>query len=319
MTLIISGYNHSPGFTTHYEMISGIPRQIKTATAKSQRDSGLFSIADSVITTIGTAGKVPLLKGFKKIVNIPIKLWQPYFVAGAFKNYNSTFIECECFVAFAGSTLTSQHVINLISNHLSELRIDYKKNGKGYNYVVVMNCEENTLASTSKYTMYDDDLFIPERDYTKILTADVIVNIVEHSINKALNSAKEFRLSEQAFQEMYTEFTLGINCPVTNKDVIYQFEMDKKMNENGVYDVFVNKKLIAEDQVSIIGMKREFEETINNAVSQAINSNLNLRDELKKCMEQAINVVDSRGSFEIGRPIIVKCLKNQKLYKISVD
>lgn len=317
MTLIISGYVHSTGGNTDY---SKLPKEIvRTPTDKSQKEPGIFSIADSVITTIGSAGKTPLLKGFKKIVNVPIKLWKPYFVGPDFRGYLSTFMECECFIAFAGSTLTSQHVLNLITNHLGDLRIDYRSKRVGLGeFVVVKKCDHNELISTAAHSQYDDDLFIPHKDYVGILTADVIVNVVEHSINKALNSAKEFRLSEKAFNEMYTEFTLGINCPSTGEDVIYQFNMDKRLNEEGVFEVFVNKLKIAENQVSIIGMRNEFKDRINGIVESAINDNLNLCDELTKFMAQAINEVDERGSFEIGRPIVVKKLKDRKVEKVSV-
>lgn len=317
MTLIISGYIHNTGFHTDYTML---PDKIeRTPTAKSQREPGLFSIADSVITTIGSLGNTPLLKGFKKIVNIPVKLWQPYFAGPDFRGYKSTFIECECFVAFAGSTLTSQHVLNLITNHLSELRIDYRGKRVGIGeFIVVKECEYNELIKTASYSQHGDDLFIPQRDYVGILTADVIVDVVEHSINKALNSAKEFRLSEKAFNEMYTEFTLGVNCPSTGEDVLYQFDMDKRLNSDQVFEVFVNKQRISANQVSVIGMKREFKERIDSVVTTAIDGNLNLCEELTKFMAEAINEIDERGSFEIGRPIIVKKLRDRKLEKVLI-
>ena len=42
-------------------------------------------------------------------------------------------------------------------------------------------------------------------------------------------------------------------------------------------------------------------------------------DELTTFMAQAISEVDERGSFEIGKPIVVKKLKDGKLKKISVQ
>ena len=85
-----------------------------------------------------------------------------------------------------------------------------------------------------------------------------------------------------------------------------------------MFEVFVNKLKIAENQVSIIGMRNEFKDRINGIVESAINDNLNLCDELTKFMAQAINEVDERGSFEIGRPIVVKKLKDRKVEKVSV-
>ena len=315
MTLVISGYIHRPGYTYDYSnVLEG--DLVKKPKDKSERESGLFSIADSVITTVGGGGRVPLLKGFKKMVNIPIKLWQPYLVGPHFRGYKSIFQECECFVSFAGSTLTSQHVINLISNHLSLLRIDYRSKflEKG-DFIVIKNCDRNELEVTANYSHHSDELFIPERDYQGILTADVIVDVVEHSINTALKSAKEFRLSEEAFNEMYTEFTLGLTCPSTGKDLLYHFQMDKRLNPEGVYEVFVHKHYVPENAVSVIGMRKKFGDRIEKVVEHAINNNLNLCEELVVFMETAIDEVDKEGSFEIGKPIVVKTLVNGTVVK----
>lgn len=319
MTLIISGYNHCPDYTYDYSDVleKGV---IKTPKSKSGREPGLFSISDSIITTVGSSGKVPLLKGFKKIINIPIRLWQPYIVGPYFNGYKSIFKECDCFVAFAGSTLTSQHVINLISNHLSELRIDYRSRtiGKG-DFVVIKNCDYNELEATANYSHHGDDLFIPEIDYINILTAEVIVDVVEHSINKALKSAKEFRLSEESFNEMYTEFTLGLNCPTSGKDYLYQFQMDKRMTPEGVYEVFARKSYIPESSVSVIGMRNKFGDRINDVTGFSINNNLDLCDELLKFMEMALEEVDESGSFEIGKPVVVKKLVQGQLSKKLIE
>ncbi|EGQ7646293.1 TPA: hypothetical protein O4F77_000403 [Vibrio alginolyticus] len=319
MTLVISGYNHCTGYTYDYSecIEKGV---IKTPTSKSEREPGLFSIADSVITTIGKGGKVPLLKGFKKVVNIPIKLWQPYIAGSHFRGYKTVFKECECFVAFAGSTLTSQHVINLISNHLSMLRIDYrpKIQEKG-EFIVIKNCDHNVLVSTADFAHHSEGLFIPELDYKGILTAEIVVDVVEHSINTALKSAKEFRLSEDAFNEMYTEFTLGLNCPASGKDYLYHFQMDKRLNHEGVYEVFANRKYIPENSVSVIGMRKQFGDRINDIVDFSIDNNLNLCDELIKFMKTAIDEVDASGSFEIGMPVVVKKLVDGELRKALVE
>lgn len=122
MTLIVSGHNFGKNPWRDFDNIKK---------HKGMRQEGLFAIADSIITTHSSNGHSPLLSGFKKIKEIPVKLWQPYFIGENFKSYNSVFAQFDCFVAFAGSTLTAQHAIDSISNHLSTLRIDYQSRGYG--------------------------------------------------------------------------------------------------------------------------------------------------------------------------------------------
>jgi hypothetical protein len=324
MTLIISGYNHYTGFDTEYPKSDSVTESylgfsitpIHTPTKKSKREIGLFSIADSMITTIGTNEPQPLLKGFRKIVNIPIKLWKPYLIGSTFSGYRSTHQECDCFIAFAGSTLTSQHVINLITHHLGNLRIDYRTKSVGQgDFVVVKDCEYNELSATANCSEYDDDIFIPEKDYINLLTADIITDVVEHSINTALNSAKEFRITESQFNSMHSDFTLGINCPSTGEDFLYQFNMKRRLNSDNVFELFVDRLKIDENQVSVIGMKNKFKNRIDRVVEKAINENLNLCDELTQFMEQAIMEVGEQGSYAIGKPISVKELNRGRLNK----
>ena len=136
MTLVVVGYRQN-GFRWNAK---------KSEESVPDRRSGIFLIADSLISTETRSGREPLVSGFKKIIEVPINVWQPHFIGELFQGYIKVFQTHKCLIAFAGSTLTAQHIVNSITNHLSELRIDYEK-GTEFKCVVRKSCEPNNLVS----------------------------------------------------------------------------------------------------------------------------------------------------------------------------
>ena len=77
MTLVIAGYRQN-GFVWKTD---------KQQDYTPDRQSGIFVIADSMISTVIQGGRKPLVSGFKKIKDVPIKVWQPNFVGELFQGY----------------------------------------------------------------------------------------------------------------------------------------------------------------------------------------------------------------------------------------
>lgn len=308
MTLVVAGYNFGENLWRNTDNIKE---------SKGVRQEGIFAVADSIITSFSSNGHSPLLSGFKKIKEIPVKLWQPYFIGGNFSSYNSIFLQFECFVAFAGSTLTAQHVIDLVSNHLATLRIDFHSGNfqTDASYFVKKNCDSNNLILNGHTTVYGDDLFIPEKHYQGILTAEYVAEVVEHSINKALSSAQKYKLDEKSLREMYTEFILGVNCPTTGCDLLIKYTMEQRNNIDGLIEVYVVSERIEEGTVAVIGMNSRFGELAQDKAKQAIEKGLSLKSEMTTLVIDAVNDVNADGSFQIAMPIVVKCLENRKITK----
>ena len=258
-----------------------------------------------------------MLSGFKKIKEVPIKLWQPYFVGGQFRSYNSVYQQTECFVAFAGSTLTAQHVIDLISNHLANLRIDYERATciDPPKYLVKKNCDSNTLISNGNGSLYDREMFNSETDFRGLLTGAYICDVVEHSINKALSSARKHKLDQAALAEMYTEFILGVTCPASKKDYLVKFTMDKKMNNGGMYEVFAKRHDIDEGKVAVIGMSNRFEAAAQKTAHAAIENGEPLKCAMESFVLSAIQEINNEGSFQIALPMVTKELVRESLTK----
>lgn len=308
MTLVVAGYNFEENPWRKID-------NIKESTGV--RAEGLFAVADSIITSLSSNGHSPLLSGFKKIKEIPVKLWQPYFVGENFKSYNSVFLDFECFVAFAGNTLTAQHVIDLISNHLATLRIDlqdrsFREDGE---YVVKKKCDPNNLILNGHSSVYGDDMFVPENHYYGILTAEYIAEVVEHSINKALSSAQKYKLDEKSLREMYSEFILGVNCPSSGSDLLVKYKMNRRKNYDGIFEVFVESEKVKEGEVAVIGMSARFNELAQKTAKETINKGLSLKKEMTSFVRNAIDEVNDEGSFQIAMPVAVKILKNRKVTK----
>ncbi|WBA17019.1 hypothetical protein [Salinivibrio kushneri] len=308
MTLVVAGYNFDENPWRSID-------NIKESTGVGRE--GIFVIADSVITSLSSNGHSPLLSGFKKIKEIPVKLWQPYFIGENFKSYNSVFLQFECFVAFAGSTLTAQHVIDLISNHLATLRIDFQRGDfeTDANYVVKKVCDPNNLIRNGYTSVYGNDMFIPEKHYQGILTAEYIAEVVEHSINKALSSAQKHKLDEKSLREIYTEFILGVNCPSTDSDLLIKYTMRQRTNIDGMIEVYVVSERIEEGSVAVIGMNSRFGELAQDKAKEAIENGVPLKSEMATFVKDAINEVNTEGSFQIAMPIVIKTLKNRRIKK----
>ncbi|MEQ2355466.1 hypothetical protein [Pseudoalteromonas piscicida] len=308
MTIVVAGYNFEKNFWREFD-------------SNDERDGvqqeGLFAIADSIITSHSSNGYVPLLSGFEKIIDIPIKLWQPSFIDRSFQGYNSIYVQLNCFVAFAGSTLVSQHVINLIANHLANLRIDFRRKNhqSAPEYLVKMPCDQNTLITNGSSSFYGEDMFIPNLHYQGILTGKYICEVVERSITTSLKSARKHRLNEVALREMYSEFILGVACPVSRQEHLVKFTMEKKLNDEGVYEVFAKGVRVREGEVAVIGMSNRFGGAAQEAARDAIKAGESLKKRMEAFVFQAIKTIKEEGSFQIAMPMVSKELKHNRVSK----
>ncbi|MCO6062597.1 hypothetical protein NG726_38870, partial [Pseudomonas sp. MOB-449] len=79
---------------------------------------GVFFVSDSNITQKGHV----LVSGFKKVIETPVRVAGLNFLDEWFNGYHGYNYEGNCAIAFAGSTLVAQHIMNSIRNHLSDLK-----------------------------------------------------------------------------------------------------------------------------------------------------------------------------------------------------
>ncbi len=309
MTLIIAGYEHSKT-PDHSRFIKDAPPH-----TPEMKFSGIFAIADSAITA--HKGGKTLLNGFGKIHEVEAKLWKPYFLPdGSFKDYFEVYESRRLLIGFAGSTLTAQHIINGITEHLGNLRISFsRKNDIGpISYKVIRHCQKNPLASSAETSYWDDDTFL-NSDFEGLLTGEVIADIVEHSINNALRSASKYKLDMDDFISMHTELICGTWCPHKKRHELYVFRMLSDRDEDGVLFAKTKKELVKENEVAVLGMRSDFETDAQTKFNDAISKFNEPTEVMREYLEDCIDTVQSSGSKEIDHPVILRRIEQHKISK----
>ncbi len=312
MTLIIAGHNLEKSISYGSTWCA---QNSDTEDLPSMRCKGLYVAADSSITTPGTNGTRPILGEFRKIYAVPIKVWKPSFIELYFHSYQEVFLESECFVAIAGSTLTAQHVLNLISEHLGKIRISYERDesyGAPGKYILIRHCQKNILNEGQGIDTWDEDMFTPH-DYAGIVTADVIAEIIEYSINEALSSARKYKLDHEALKGMYTEFAAGIHCPKTGAHKLFTFRMRDRLNAEDIIEVYAERQEIHEGEVAVLGMRNEFEARAQTLLVDSIRAGTPPANEIFNFLNQAIDEVRQAGNSVIDRPSVLRKFIDGKL------
>lgn len=296
MTLLIAGYEFDRAFRF------GARRSDASAAPKlDSKPGGVFMVADSAITN----GNETLLSGFRKIYPVPVKLWKPYFRGDQFDGYRTVQEEYEVIVGFAGSTLTAQHYLNGLTEHLGKLRISCSMDAvEGQKYGVVMDCEPNVLESSRMG--WDEWDFAPN-DLRNLLTAEKISAVALHSFQHSLRSAKKHKGSTAGLRTLITPFVVGIQCPQTKDYQIYVYRMNLGMVE-GVYQVEVKMFRLGQDEVAVLGMEAEFNDAAQAAYGAAKAAGLPPAHPMFDFLCASIDQVVGRGDKEISHPAIMKTL-----------
>jgi hypothetical protein len=259
-------------------------------------DSGLFVIGDSAITS----GTRTLLSGFKKVYPLPIKLWKPTITGGQSRGYRLIYQEQEGFAAFAGSTLTSQHYLNAVIEHLSNLRISSEKEGP-FKLKVKWPCHVNPIMDYS--IRWDDNLFVQD-EYRTLLTEELIVETVQHALEAAVSSAKRYRLDEESFNLLLNEFAFGFRDPQDYSNFcLYHFWMTREQVDF-IAQVKVNHLKVGCQDLIVLGMEKKFGASARQAFGAALASNADVETVLWNHLESAIESVKSSGESGIDQPIV---------------
>lgn len=295
-------------------------------------ERGLYFAADSHITQ----GDQVVVKGFKKVIELQIRVKNPLFLGQWFNKYYGNIYESSCVVAFAGHTLVAQHFINSISNHLSELYFTHTDGS----YQVVMSCQRSKHLKSNEHC--PEDMFLP-RDFDNVLTGEYLSKVVAHAIDAALDDARSFDAIKNLFSAYKAEFIFGVKCPTTNQHQIYQYGIipDDKRGAK------VNYHLVKVGELALIGDK-SFEtsalialqhsakavsasKTLYNLFNQAQDNESLKRDihtdEPRKAvseskiiynfLNQTIDNENLKGNMHIGKPSVLYNLDGNVFKRIG--
>ncbi|MBI3714209.1 MAG: hypothetical protein HY253_14780 [Burkholderiales bacterium] len=276
------------------------------------KNYGLFVAADSTITD----GYQTLLTGFKKIYSVPIKVYEPYFVGEYFRDYLSPFLETSCFIAFAGSTVIAQHVLNSITNHLALLRYGYE--GGSYTspgkYQILMDCEKNSLRDSRN--TWGDDMFL-KSDLEGLLSGDLISRVILHAIEGALASAKRHKIDERGWKSLLTQYVVGAYCEIEKRNRLFTFipKFEKDIHEV-IINIVVDVNEIQPGNIAVLGMS-EFGGRARQDYEIAFETNHDVKTAMFSFLNQAIDEVQNNGKKEIDYPSVLKAFNQGKLTELS--
>lgn len=286
MTLVVAGHSLQKGVFGN----------------ESDYIDGLFATSDSSITS----GNKILVSGFKKVVEIPIRVKALNFCGTWFNGYHGHRYEGGCFVAFAGSTLVAQHIMNSIRNHLGDLYPTYEDG----EYKIVMSCEGKKHL---EQVDYDESMFL-DSHLNPLLTAEYISEVVNHSIQSVLDKAKNHNGMKDNFTAFQAEFILGIRCPNNNEYYLYQYEILSDNNGGAI----VKKIEIPKSKVAVIGLRDLHADDANAYFNNAVKKGNNTEDEMHRFVAQAIDSQNKIGVFSIGKPCVLYKYDGKHLVKRSV-
>lgn len=281
MTLIIAGH------TLEQVNIEGI---------KSTHGRGVFFATDSSITQNG----VVVVSGFKKVYEMPIRVNGVNLLGNWFNGYHGFIYEGGCAVAFAGSTLVSQHIMNSIRNHLGELKPTYRDGM----YQLAMLCESHKFIS-----QYCDGDMFKRSDYghNYLLTAPFIAGVVQHAIQSVLDRASQYKGMKKNFAAYQADFILTVCCPDTGKYHIYRYEIvpgPDNGDQSSADSVPAVAKMeeIPEGKVAVIGMRDIHEDDANAAFAAAVETGQRTDLAMHEFITTAIRDQNDIGVFGIGLP-----------------
>lgn len=268
------------------------------AGVKSIFCDGLFFVADSNITDSGRV----LVSGFKKVVETPVRVAGLNFLDEWFNGYLGYRYEGGCAIAFAGSTLVAQHIMNSIKNHLSNLKPTWF-DGK---YQLAMPCEPQKFLTG----YYDMDMFQNRHlGNNHLLTATFIASAVKHSVESVLIQAKKHDSMKQMFRAYKADFILGVCCPETKKYHIYQYEILPDDADGAV----VCMEEIPQGRVAVIGMRALHEEDANTVFADAVAQGKRTDKSMYEFLITAIREQNSIGVLDIGLPAFMYKQKGIRL------
>ncbi|CAH9057080.1 hypothetical protein PSEHALCIP103_01585 [Pseudoalteromonas haloplanktis] len=264
-------------------------------------EEGIYFASDSHITQNNHV----LVKGFKKVIEIPIRVKGLNFCGEWFNGYSGNSYQGACSVAFAGSSLVAQHLINSMKNHLTELFPTYYNDS----YQIVMSCETNKHL---RQTDYDDSMFLDSHLDT-ILTAEYVSQVICHSIEAVLNKAREHCSMSRLFTAYQAEFILGVQCPQTREYHLYQYEIvpDQELGAK------VEITRVNQNELAVIGAKK-FKDDALIELAQCEGEE-KPSEKIFRFLNSVIESETSIGNNGIGKPSGLYNLQGSILTRIGFE
>ncbi|CAB3814322.1 hypothetical protein LMG26846_00058 [Achromobacter insuavis] len=264
---------------------------------------GIFFAGDSGISDDGKL----LVAGFKKVFRYPIIVKRPNIVGGQFRNYVGSAFDGGCAIAFAGSTLVAQQLMNSIGNHLSSLYATHD----GNSYRLAMPCEAQMhLGNRPGFYEYDDEMF--ERDFVEqrqLIDGDFVAGVVQHAIAEVFRYATQYAEMQTLFRRMNAEFILALRCYRTNGYRLFKFDLLPQEGGNPI----VQKREILRGTLAIIGLQDEFGDDAQEAYNLARASGVLPGVPVAEILAKKVQDKNDLGIFTVCGPCILSVFTDNEL------
>lgn len=279
---------------------------------------GLFVASDSAITAPASHGRQLILSGFRKVYPIPVKVWKPYFLGDSFHSYRDVYFRSECLVAIAGNTLTAQHVLNCIIEHLSQLRVTCKRGTNGAaQYVIVRHCQENPLLDCPAASRWSDDMFLPQH-YDNLMSGEIIEQVVEYSINEALRTARKYKFDEAALNSLRTEFALGLHCERSRTHRLLTFTVEFVSAPDGILRCSVSKTTVEPGVVAVLGL-HDIAEEAQSQFERALATYSDTANHMFSFLNEIINKERDSQTHRVDHPSYLRKFENGVLTTLATQ
>lgn len=275
-------------------------------------DGSIIFCADSLITTKFNGVSVKLTSSFRKIITLEIIVRVPDFTPdGKIIRYLDTTSSHRCMIAFAGSTLVSQHIINNIQGHLRRIKYTYdndkydtsKGPQKNDNYKLIMGCENNEKVEN---TYWDGDVYnVNSETANDLLNKKFLINLFRHCIQEVMD--KFYLNSNEVFKSEWfaCDFIVAFSCYETKRNHLVTFKMD--FHDSGV-NLVVEE--IHKSKLAIIGISR-----YNKAINESYKKNKPSHKTEDVLFSEVINAVEDNESIdlrEVGKPVVLKTFDHHR-------
>lgn len=263
----------------------------------------------------GLPGHQTLLSGFKKVYSVPIKVFEPSIAGGQFRGYHGVKLQTNCFIAFAGSTITAQHILNGVTNHLGELQYAHRFNGFGVpgTYQVQMACEPNRLNDLS--VMWDEDMFL-DRDLRNLLSGEIVAKTMLHVLRVSLGQAKRHKIDQAGWVSLLTQYVLGTYCEVEQREKLYVFKPRFVHDGPQIIDIEIEQSEIPFGELAVLGMT-QFEPRARAAFDIAFDAGEDVKKAMFTFLNLAIDEVQASDRLEIDRPSVLRSFQQGDLVELD--
>lgn len=230
-------------------IIAGYEKQLEASSATT------FFISDSAITRRSivngqTTGVKTLLTDYRKLYTKEITIHYPKFNNySVFERYYEKQTIGKVVIAFAGGKDTAHHIINEIEIELSNIKVSFESD---FETRLVANSAQNSFEVNNKYEhCWDLDRYYLN-DIDKTLSHEFLASLIKGSIEKALVSARKFKLSKDDFDELKCQFITSLYCRVSKKHILYKYSIDEIMIDH-ILMPNVTMTIVPEDTIAFIG------------------------------------------------------------------